>query len=253
MYTLRAELNRSIFSKGFAAGVIGTAAVLGMGAFDRFQQLLTGQGELDYGTHITVLLTALASNTMLMALPVLAALPATTGFVEDWKSGYLKHCLPRVGARRYISAKAIAAGVAGAMVIFAGIALAYGLLLLLLLPGEKPAPPQTPTMLPDLLGKALLFALSGALWSLVGLACSTATLSTHMAYASPFLLCYMLVILSARYFPGVAILNPQQWLMPQMPWPGGNWGAALLVVELAALAALSFHMAAARRLRHESA
>lgn len=54
------------------------------------------------------------------------------------------------------------------------------------------------------LGKASMLALCGALWPLVGLACSAPTLSVHLAYASPFILYYLLVIAAARYFPGAA-------------------------------------------------
>lgn len=252
MSNLTTELNRAVFSRGFAAGVAGTAVVLGIGAFTSLQQLFSSYGQQEYGTHATAMLTALTSDTMLMALPVLAALPSTGSFVEDFKSGYIQHCLPRTGAQRYIAAKSAAAGLTGALAILAGIAAAYAVLLLLFLPAEKPAPPEMQSMLPVLMGKACLFALCGALWSLVGLACSTATLSAHIAYSSPFILYYVLVILSVRYFPEAAILNPEEWLNPQHPWPGGNWGVALLIAELTALAALLFHMAAARRLQHES-
>ncbi len=251
MLRLKAELNRAIFSKGFWASTALAVIVMCIGAFEDIQKAFTTPGGLAYGAHTAAMLTALSGSTMLMALPVIAALPCAAGFVEDWRSGYLRHCLPRAGRTGYIVAKTGAAAIAGALAIFAGIAAAFVLFLLVFLPVEKPAPPDFVSLLPVLLGRALVTSLCAALWSLAGLAFSAATLSVHMAYASPFILYYVLVILHARYFPGLPVLSPQEWLNPVRAWPGGGWGVALLVAELAAVAALSFSAAAHRRLAHE--
>lgn len=251
MRNLSTELNRALFSRGFLAAAAGMAAVLFIGAFENLQLLFKTYSGIEYGAHASAMLTALRSDTALKTLPVLAALPCTAGFVEDWKSGYLKHCLPRSGQSGYITGKVGSAGIAGALAILLGVAATYVVFLILYLPAEKPAAQDYISLFPDVLGQAMLFALCGALWSVTGLACSAATLSTHMAYAAPFVLCYVLVILSARYFPGLAVLSPEEWLKPGHRWPGGGWGVALLVLELIAVAALGFRAAAVRRLRHE--
>lgn len=251
MRKLITELNRAIFSKGFLAAAVGTSAVLCIGAYDSFKLLIKTGAAMETGLHATALMTALASDTMLMALPVLAALPCTAGFVEDWKSGYIKNCLPREGRQGYINAKAAASALAGALAILMGILAAYIFFTLVFLPMEKAAPADMPSMFPMILGKAIMLTLCGALWSVVGLALSTATLSTHMAYASPFIVYYVLVILATRYFPDVSIINPEEWLKPEHLWPGGDWGVALLIAEMMVLAIILFGASASRRLKNE--
>lgn len=251
MRYLTAELNRTILSRNFAASVIGTVFVLCIGAYGSFQLLFKPGEAMASGMHTAALLQALTSDTMLMALPVLAALPGTAGFVEDLKSGYIKFSLPREGKPAYIRAKAGAVALSGAAALAVGIAIAAALFALAFLPFEAPAQPGAQSMAMDALGKATLFALCAALWSLVGLALSTATMSTHMAYASPFILYYVLVILVSQYFPKANLLSPQEWLKPTREWPGGGWGIALLMAELIAASALGFNAAALRRLRNE--
>jgi hypothetical protein len=251
MRNLATELNRTVLSRGFLGAVTGIVLVLCIGAYDIFKELFTAGAGLAAGVHTAALLTGMTSDLMLMALPVLSALPGTAGFVEDWKSGYIKACLPRQGRRAYIVSKAAAAALSGALAVAAGVASAYVVFLIAFLPSEAPALAGAPSMAPDVLAKACMLALCGALWPLIGLACSAPTLSAHMAYASPFILYYLLVITVARYFPGAAVLSPQEWLRPGHVWPGGNWGIALFIAELGTAAALCFGAAAARRLRND--
>jgi hypothetical protein len=252
MHSIRTELNRAVFSRGFLAAAIGTALALCVGAYDDLKQLFALAHRLPAGIHAQALLSALTSEAMLTALPVLAALPGTAGFVEDWRSGYLIFRMPRGGVRSYISSKAWAAALSGALAVAAGIAAAYCLFLLAFLPAEAPPAPDAGAqgVAMELLGKASMATLCAALWSLVGLACSTATLSAHMAYAAPFILYYLMVIFPSQYFPGACILSPQEWLKPAHAWPGGSWGLALLVAELTGAAAMGFAAAARRRLAH---
>ena len=101
----------------------------------------------------------------------------------------------------------------------------------------------------DLIGRAFLFFLSGALWSLVGGLFATLTMSKYMAYASPFIFYYVLIILSQRYFTDIYVLNPQEWLNPSELWNAGIWGAALLVSELILLIAVAYGLLMQRRIR----
>ena len=94
-----------------------------------------------------------------------------------------------------------------------------------------------------------LMACSGALWSSIGLLLGTITGSKYMAYASPFVLYYVLIILHERYLPDLFILYPKEWIAPSAHWQFGVTGVLLLVGELTVLAALGFFVAAGRRLR----
>lgn len=101
----------------------------------------------------------------------------------------------------------------------------------------------------DLIGRAFLFFLSGALWSLVGGLFATITMSKYMAYASPFIFYYVLVILSQRYFTNIYVLNPQEWLNPSELWNAGIWGAVLFVSELIVLLSIAYYAIMRRRLQ----
>ena len=205
------------------------------------------------GFHAQTLLTALSSDVMLLCVPIFAALPYTSAFVDDIKSGYLKEYLPRSGRWRYITGKVTATAVSGALVMFIGIIIAYVLFALVFTPMElKPDENVTHMMQPhyfaDILGRAFVFALCGALWSLVGAMLAAVTMSKYMAYASPFIIYYVLVILSERYVKDVYVLNPKQWLSAGELWPGGLWGIALLVTIIAVIVAIGYGIRVSRRL-----
>lgn len=101
----------------------------------------------------------------------------------------------------------------------------------------------------NLAERAFLFFLSGALWSLVGGLFATITMSKYMAYASPFIFYYVLVILSQRYFTNIYVLNPQEWLNPSELWNAGIWGAVLFVSELIVLLSIAYYAIMRRRLQ----
>jgi len=96
---------------------------------------------------------------------------------------------------------------------------------------------------------AILF-LSGAFWSLVGFTFSSLTMSKYMAYASPFISYYILIILHERYFEKLYVLYPKEWLFPSDAWVLGNLGVILLLAELMAVVSLAFVITAKRRLGH---
>ena len=74
------------------------------------------------------------------------------------------------------------------------------------------------------------------------------TNSKYMAYASPFVLFYLLIILYERYFDKLFVLYPREWLNPSPRWMFGKIGVAVLLVEFSLLMALAFAFAAKRRL-----
>ena len=84
----------------------------------------------------------------------------------------------------------------------------------------------------------------------MGLTAATATMNRYMAYASPFILYYVLIILVERYFPRLYVLYPKAWLFPSRNWMFGAWGVVILLAEFSALLAFWFAFLAGRRLEN---
>lgn len=263
------DIKRALTSWGFIAAITGTAIVLFFGSFEGLlpvMQNAMGQQGIPAGFHDQVILGALQSNVMLFCVPILAGLPYTAAFVDDYKCGYLKEYLPRSGVEPYVRGKALASGLSGGLALFAGILLTYIIFALVFTPMEiVPQIPdqaaaggiamagsaqqmQQPSLFPQVLSGALLFFLAGCFWSLVGALFAALTMSRYMAYAFPFILYYVLVILCTRYFTGIAILNPQEWTNPTADWPGGMWGMALFLGELIAAISVAYTISIKRRL-----
>ncbi len=271
MKILKTDIQRALASWGFIAGIAGTTVILFFGSFDSILQIIqngTGDG-LMAGFHDQTLLTALGSNIILLCVPILAALPYTAAFLDDYKSGYLKEYLPRSGKKEYIRGKVIATGLSGGLVLFIGIVLIYVIFALVFTPMEIAPQIQDqaatngialsstikqvqqaaqPSMFPLIMRKAFVFFLSGFFWSLIGALFATVTLSRYMAYAFPFILYYVLIILCQRYFTGLYSINPQEWLNPASDWPGGTWGIILFLAELIIVTAITYATAIKRRL-----
>lgn len=89
-----------------------------------------------------------------------------------------------------------------------GILVSYVISALVFLPMEAPLPKdvKAPSYFAELMENIMLFFCSGAFWSCVGLTFATLTSSKYMAYASPFVLYYVLIILYERYFDALYVL-----------------------------------------------
>jgi hypothetical protein len=255
---LLADLKRALTSWGFWGGAVGMAGAVVIAAFSSFLNIGKPGVAMPVGFHETALLGALSSDTVLLAVPVFCALPFTAAFVDDCKSGYIKFFVQRSGKGAYVASKAAATAFSGGLALFMGVAICYALFLLVFSPVEslpaqvagQAAAAAPPSIFGDILGRAMVFLLAGAFWSLIGQLLATCTMSKHVAYASPFILYYVLVILSERYLKGVFVLNPKVWLEPAKLWPGGGWSAALFLMELIVAAGLGFAYVARRRLRY---
>ena len=107
---------------------------------------------------------------------------------------------------------------------------------------------KAPSYFAELMENVMLFFCSGAFWSCVGLTFATLTSSKYMAYASPFVLYYVLIILYERYFDALYVLYPKEWTAPTKEWMWGSFGIVLLLLELTIIVCLAFGIAAQRRL-----
>jgi uncharacterized protein YceK len=248
--TISSDIKRALSGRGFFAGASGMTTVIALSGTESFIKLSRTPQALPNGYHAQWIMDALTSDWVTLALPILCALPFTTAFVDDMKSGFIKQYLHRAGRKAYITGKLAACGLSGGLVLLLGILLSYGLSALVFTPMEL-APGSEETVRPylaQLLAKAAMLFFSGAFWSLAGFTFAAMTMNKYMAYASPFILYYVLIILHERYFDGLYVLYPKEWLLPSEAWTLGSFGVILLLAELTFLLCLGFTVVAKRRL-----
>lgn len=237
--------------KTMLLSIVGVVLILILSQAEQLVQLFRMDSALMAGTHGDLVLSALRSDWIVLALPILSALPSAASFIDDIKSGFIKEYLPRTTVRRYIADKIIASILSGGLVLFLGICIAYGISCILI-PFEVPMPEEWGTMpyLARILRGAFLFFLSGAFWALTGLTIASLTGSRYMAYSSSFIFYYVLTILCERYMKNLYVLYPKEWLNPSEPWPFGDFGIIIWVIELCLLMSLLFAHSAKKKLRN---
>jgi len=250
-YLVSSDIKRALGSKGFLFGIVGMVVMILIASLSSILPQLQGGQALVYGYHGKLLLDALKSEDVTLVLPILCTLPFTAAFVEDIKSGFIKLYLPRSGVKQYIKGKLIACGLSGGLVLFLGIVISYGLAALIFTPMELALQKNVvaePYFAEVLMIAATLF-LSGILWSLVGFTFAALTMSKYMAYAAPFILYYVLIILHERYFEKLYVFYPKEWLFPT-EWILGSFGVILLLGEIIAVVCLAFVITAKRRMQN---
>lgn len=85
---------------------------------------------------------------------------------------------------------------------------------------------------------------AAALWSALALCIGTAGMNKFLAYISPFICYYVLVIIAERYFRDVLVLNPKNYITAAGEWGGNNPAVISCLTALAAMLAAFFSIAA---------
>jgi hypothetical protein len=251
--TCHSDIKRALSSKGFLAGTLGMVIIISLSLFEGAYSVLSGGGQLEAGYHVNAILDILPHDLVILTAPILCTLPFTTAYVDDMQSGFIKQFLPRCGIKKYILGKLWACAISGGLVLSAGILLSYILSGIFLAPMESVVSSNAlaTQQIPKLLGMIGMFFFSGAFWSLVGFVLASMTNNRYMAYASPFIVFYILIILHERYFNTLYSWYPKEWLNPSASWMFGNWGVIILLSELIILISLGFSFYAGRKLGHE--
>lgn len=245
MNNLHSQFLRGV-NRWFFLAVIATIA-LTCTSFLQSVLYTVQQGELfQQGYHDELFSTILSADMLSTFLPVIAAVPLSAGYLDDVKSKCTRFFVIRVGYTRYLVSIFLACYFLGGAVILIGTLSAYGMTTLVFLPLERLV--ENPPDLGVQIGQqfTLLF-LNGGLWAVIGMTMSTIMESKYIAYASPFIVYYLLVILYERYFPDAWLLYPKNWLDPEI-WPYGVGSAALFLLELTFLCGLVFYVRGKRRL-----
>ena len=169
-YTISSDIRRALAGRSFIIGMAAMVLVIALSSLESIIDAARSMVPLQNGFHAQMITTALQSGWVTLAIPIICALPFTTAFVDDVKSGFIKQYLHRSGTGQYIKSKIIACGLSGGLVLFAGIIIAYALSALVFTPMEL-ALGEMETAQPyfaQLLTASFTLFFSGAFWSLVG-------------------------------------------------------------------------------------
>ena len=251
---IRSSFVQNAISSGFrqiswvrlAVTVFAMIAVICVSSTERLLMTFPISTLLPSNFHIDLIVNALTSNTVASALPILSILPFSGSYVDDIKSKFARFFCIRSSYNTYAYSHIFVCMLSGGLVIVVGVLIEWGISALVLLPMEKVAEaPSESTVF--LLKTCVLLFLNGGLWAVLGMTMSTIMESKYIAYASPFIVYYLLVILYERYFPNAWLLYPKNWLDSEV-WPYGIGSAALFLPELTFLCGLVFYIRAKRRL-----
>ena len=96
MRTVASNLRQAVGSWGFLLSLAGAALIPFLSSVQGILAGFRSAELLSPGFHSDLIMGALSSETMALALPILAALPDTASFIDDVKSGFIKEYLPRI-------------------------------------------------------------------------------------------------------------------------------------------------------------
>lgn len=248
---------KNAISSGFRQGaakwmipsILLTCLVIGVNFVDPVVRAFRETGFLYEGFTIDCMTAGLRSDALAAFLPVLALLPFGGSFADDVKSKFARFFLIRTDYGTYAVSRVIVGFLAGGLAVLAGALLTWGAMTVVCQPMEQTIAGMEPADLSELVDGCILLFLNAGLWSVVGLTMSTFMESKYISYASPFVLYYLLVILSQRYLTDVFLLDPGNWLTSD-GWPFGVWGAGIFLLELSAVFAIVFVIRAVRRMKN---
>lgn len=225
---MKSEWRRMSTGRGFWLSVVLCVAGLLAG--------ITWPSEVQpSGTFFTMVQKAFCAKPVCYLLPVIAVLPWSDSFLREWKSGYLKAALPRIGRRAYVEIKILTVAGGGILAVWlAAIVVTFGSFLVCF-PQEK-AGSIAAEPVQMLAATVLRCSLVGASFASLGGICGILGGSADMAFGIPLVVYYFCMILKERYFPDALWLYPPQWISGAARW--GERGEGLWLFLLLMLAVL---------------
>lgn len=232
MKCIYADFRRAVTGRWFLAAFLASMAALylSMGAqsyelLNLLSQVSTPEEDFQLDGS-ALLLQALQGHFGMLVLPALSALPFAGQALQEIQCDAIRPVIFRVGRTPWIAGKWSATLASGALVQLAA---AMGLLLTLQLAmlccvGTLCPLTDMGSIWPLLLRRMLC----GGIWAGVGCLAALLTETAAAACFAPLCLCYAMMMIGTRFFPGIVQLNPVSWF---------TGGALPLLLTLAALAA----------------
>lgn len=205
MNSFETDLKRAFCSMNFMAGLLLECVILRCAGFE--------------------------SDLFQMSVPVLASLPYSTVWLNEYQSGYIKEYLPRCGMSSYIWGKFLSCGISGGALLAAACFFCSW------------------TEQGQTSANYTLIFLSGMLWSLVSATLAAAANSRYVAYGGAFVLFYMLVILVERYFKALYCLYPVEWYAPKHVWVLGDTGIILMLTGMILILGILYYQILEKKIK----
>lgn len=247
--TILSCLRQSVFTGRFLLCAVLMAVAVFTASTETLLNAFRSEDMLGFGFHGHFILNAAASDTIVLCLPILCVLPYAASYVDDVKTGFIRLYIHRTSQRAYIFGKALGCILSGGLVAVLGLFLAYAAAALVFLPMEVvPVAGTVDTSFQEISAVGRRFFLSGGFWALFGMMMSAWMESKYIAYASPFVFYYILIILHERYFDWLYVIYPKGWLFPDEAWVLGQWSIIPLILELMTVKVLLFTRSVKRRL-----
>lgn len=223
---------------------------------DAIAEVFRGGAFLPEGWCAEFLTKAWSGQAFTFCVPVLCALPGASSFVDEYQSGMCRLALVRVSRRRYLISKAWSAAISGGIVVLTGLLSSALVVFFLFHPlvsadaAEETAEQMTVLirLLPVLIWMVRYFSL-GILGAAAGLAISSAVCNRYMAWLSPFMGEYLLIILYERYLDRMPLIAPKEWLQPSEGWPLQGWSTVIWMWIVSLLLMEAFIKIGEKRLR----
>ncbi|MCM1179337.1 MAG: hypothetical protein NC347_03710 [Clostridium sp.] len=227
-------------------------SILFVTGFDSIVAIAKQTEPLQSGWTLEFVIKTLQQEGVQFALPVFAVLPFSSAFVDEWKSGMIKNIAGRIEKQEYLCSKATAVACAGGVTLALGALFFFGLSFFLFGRLEMGILEQETVKENLVCCIQLLFRyfLNGSLWAEVGLLVSSKLDSRLMAWLSPFMIYYLLIIFYERYFSWVHILYPREWIAAKQQWPLEQWSLCLWLLLLVYVTGCIFYRIGERILQN---
>lgn len=204
---------------------------------------------LQYGWTLEFVLDTLGQEKLIFLLPLLSAFPFAAAYEEERRCGLQKLAISRVEKRYYLRSKMLTVAISGGAIVVGG-AVALFVVACVMFRRYEAAPCMGEYSKISEYGKLLMrYFLFGALWAELGLFFSTLLNQKVMAWLSPFMTYYLLIIGYERYFSMCHILYPIEWIRGAQGWPT-DWSCCLWMGILLCVVGLNFYTLGTRRLQY---
>lgn len=210
---MKLEMHSCLWNKRFWSGVLLIVCTAVLAPREELKQLL----EIGYSPEGPGWYAAFQfyvnDAVTLMFIPLAVPLAAGNEAEEEVRSRFAMFVCTRTGKKEYFVGKLFA------MVISGGLMVCAAMLILLTVAGfgyhhviwmEGIAHDEAAVAW-EMLLYFLRGFLNGALWTMAGGAAALVMRNSYMAYAVPFVLCYVLFVFQERYWRNLFFLNPRYW------------------------------------------